>query len=362
MTANTAVLALGVVAALTVGNPASSASGPEVRDAAAIEASPLPVAPVVTPAPVVTAAPAPKVTRAPTPTRTPTPTPTHQTRTPTTGLLRGTATTTPRDISAYRGLGTWVDAYDFAPEFGGTLSPAAVDRMAAAGIRTIYLQAAKEDRRSPGALVRPDLVRLWVARAHARGIKVQAWYLPKLVSPARDEAHLAALLAFRVNGRGFDSIGLDIEARNVPSVAVRNQRLVALCQRLRAAAPDLPLSAIVLAPVVTDVVNPAYWPAFPWAQLRASFDVWQTMGYWTDRKASSPYSNSYTSTLANVALLRQHLGDVPIHPIGGVGVKTVPELEGFIKALTDAGAMGGSLYDWVTTPYNAYGYLQRVPS
>jgi hypothetical protein len=276
--------------------------------------------------------------------------------------MRGAATST-RDLDLYRGLGTWVDAYDFAPEFGGRLTPATVDRMAAAGIKTLYLQAAKEDRRSPGLLVRPDLVKQWVARAHARGIKVQAWYLPKLENLARDEAHLAALLSFRVNGRGFDSIGVDIEARNVRNVAVRNARLITLIRKLRAAAPGMSLAGIVLAPVHTDIISPSYWPTFPWAQLKSSFDVWQSMGYWTDRKKSSPYSDSYRQTVTNVALLRKHLGnDILVHPIGGIGVTTAPEVQGYIRAVKESGAMGGSLYDWVTTPYNAYSYLRALPS
>src|SRR5258707_1213886 len=52
-----------------------------------------------------------------------------------------------REISAYSRLGTWVDVYDYAPAFDGgasvpQLSPTSVAAMAAAGIRTLYLQAA----------------------------------------------------------------------------------------------------------------------------------------------------------------------------------------------------------------------------
>lgn len=360
--ADLTVLSIGLVAVLAL-NGSATTPAPTVSDAAVVATSPLPLAapPPVAPEP---AAPEPVRTPKPSPTppatRAPAPEPA-VTRAPQAQLRAHHSSKTRTDLSVYTGLGTWVDAYDFAPEFGGRLSPATIDKMAAAGIETLYLQAAKEDDRSPGLLVRPDLVRQWVARAHARGINVVAWYLPKLLDPARDRAHLKALLDFQVNGRGFDSIGLDIEARNVDNLRVRNTRLVSLARWLRAAAPNMPLAGIVLAPVHTDIVSPDYWPRFPWAQLRPIFDVWQTMGYWTNRKSSSPYSNAYNATFKNVQLLRGHLGDVPVHPIGGIGVENVDQLWGYIKALHDSGSLGGSLYDWNTTPYNAYGYLARVP-
>src|SRR5437867_13100258 len=67
------------------------------------------------------------------------------------------------DIGPYRGLGSWVDAYDYSPAFqtGGDpppITPATVADMATLGVRTLYLQAAKDDDRSPGNLVDRKLV------------------------------------------------------------------------------------------------------------------------------------------------------------------------------------------------------------
>src|SRR4051812_36840715 len=46
---------------------------------------------------------------------------------------------------AYHGLGTWVDAYDYSREYGGrSVTPASVDTMAKQGVKTIYIQAAKD--------------------------------------------------------------------------------------------------------------------------------------------------------------------------------------------------------------------------
>ncbi|HLF40693.1 MAG TPA: hypothetical protein VI854_04360, partial [Acidimicrobiia bacterium] len=172
----------------------------------------------------------------------------------------------PRDVSAYRGLGTWVDAFDFSPEYqpngaAPTVTPEHVDRMAAEGVKTLYLQAAKDDVRSPGLLVNPEIIGPMLTRAHARGIKVVAWYLPKFYDLDSDMRRLVAMRDFRWDGQGFDGIGVDIEWRkDVPDHAERNVRLIELSRRLRAAMADAALSAIPLPPVLLEVVNPAYWP------------------------------------------------------------------------------------------------------
>ncbi len=267
------------------------------------------------------------------------------------------------DLSAYRGLGTWLDAYDWAPEFGGKTPVSAVDEMARRGVRTIYLQAAKKGPRSPGDLLSPARLGQWLERAHARGMKVQAWYLPTFDEPAVDRRKVDAVLAFRSHGQRFDSFGLDIEWRNgVADVAERNRRVVALSKHLRAKAPSLPLSAIVVAPVVTEDVNRSFWRPFPWADLAPLYDVWQPMGYWTDRKSTSRWSDAYTSTQGNIRLLRRNLGQpgAPVHAIGGIGA-TQAAAEGFVRAAREEKALGGSLYDWPTTPGARYPALGKVP-
>src|SRR5260370_33624766 len=72
----------------------------------------------------------------------------------------GTADALPRvsgrtDLAAYRGLGTWVDVFDYVPAFQNAGDDPAVttgsfDDMARLGVKTVYLQAAQADHRSPG--------------------------------------------------------------------------------------------------------------------------------------------------------------------------------------------------------------------
>ncbi|MCW2776558.1 MAG: N-acetylmuramoyl-L-alanine amidase [Frankiales bacterium] len=272
-------------------------------------------------------------------------------------------TTSRSDLTAYRGLGTWLDAYDWSPEFGGTTVPGDLDEMARRGVRTLYVQAAKKSPKSPGDLLSPKVLGQFLVRAHADGMQVQAWYLPTFDEPAVDARKVDAVLAFRSQGQAFDTFGLDIEWRNgVADVAERNRRVVALSRHLRAKAPALPLSAIVVAPVVTDEVNTHFWRPFPWADLAPLYDVWQPMGYWTDRKSSSKWSDAYTSTQANLHLLRRdlHQPAAPVHAIGGVGA-TQSQAEGFVRAAREEKALGGSLYDWPTTPGARYPALRKVP-
>jgi hypothetical protein len=270
----------------------------------------------------------------------------------------------PRDTSAYDGLGTWVDAYDFAREFGSArTTPSSVDTMAKEGVRTLYIQAAK-DRDGVGDLVSPDLLGQFVERAHARGMKVVAWYLPRLVDPQRDDRHVDAILAFRSHGHAFDGVGIDIESRENGNLQQRNDRLVAFSARVRERAGRMATSAIVVPPVVTDVINPKFWPDFPWTRIKASYDVWVPMDYWTNRKTGSEYRDAYRYTAENVRLLRENVEDpqAVVHVAGGIGTRsTSADYRGFVRAAHDTGSVGISCYDYATTARGAYAILRTGP-
>ena len=269
------------------------------------------------------------------------------------------------DTSAYRGLGSWVDAYDFAREFGkARTKPTVVDEMAREGVKTLYIQAAK-DRDCVGDLVSPDLLGQFLERAHARGMKVIAWYLPRFLDPERDFRHVDAMLKFRSNGHAFDGIGIDIESRENGNVSQRNERLVALSQRVRKAAGLKSVSAIVVPPVVTDVINPRFWPDFPWSRIKSSYDVWVPMGYWTNRKQGTEYRDAYRYTADNVRLLRENLADpnALVHVAGGIGDEaTSTDYDRFVRAARDTRSTGVSVYDWATTARSAYAYLRKGPT
>ncbi|MGH9037086.1 MAG: hypothetical protein ACRD0O_15090 [Acidimicrobiia bacterium] len=275
-----------------------------------------------------------------------------------------------RDLSAYRGLGTWVDAYDFSPQYQpdgapAPVGPGSVDEMAAVGVRTLYLQAAKDDVRSPGLLVNPEILGPMLVRSHTLGIRVVAWYLPKFYDLDSDMARLLAIRDFRFEGHGFDGVGLDIEWRkDVPDHAERNARLVELSRRLRAAMGGAALSAIPPPPVVMEDVNPNFWPGFPWRELAPLYDVWMPMAYWTFRTQSSGYRDGYRYTSENVTRMRTNLGlpQAPVHPIGGTDNRSTDnDYRGFVRAAAETGSIGGSIYDFRTTPAQAWEILRQSP-
>ena len=266
----------------------------------------------------------------------------------------------PAGVAAYRGLGTWVDVYDWSRTYTNgqpRTSPADVDKMADAGVQTLYIQASKHD--APGDVLEPELLAAYLQRARARRISVVAWYLPTLVDTGRDLVRLQAIARLR----HVDGVAVDIEARNVSDVTERNRRLVELSRALRRSLPGRTLGAILLPPVVLEAVNPGYWPAFPYRELASSYDVWMTMGYWTNRKAGTEYRDAYRYTKENVARLRADLGrpDAPVHPIGGIGTgTTAADVDGYRRAVGETGGIGGSIYDWRTTRGELWGRLHGL--
>jgi len=271
------------------------------------------------------------------------------------------------NLSAFRGLGTWVDVYDYVPGFqddGGppAVTPASIDDMAALGVRTLYLQSAQDDDRIRGATVDRVLLGRFLRRAHDAGIDVVAWYLPKLDDTRADLRRIRGLAAFRSKGERFDGIALDVEyTQGVPDPPTRNTALVRLARRARDVVGERPLGAIVLEPLLLDEVNRQYWPGFPWKKLRSSFDVWLPMVYWTNRDSASGYRDGFAYTEENIRRVRKRLGDAdaPVHAIGGIADSAqTKDYVGFVKAADRRDAIGYSVYDFNTTTSGVWARLR----
>jgi hypothetical protein len=274
----------------------------------------------------------------------------------------------PGALRPYEGLGTWVDVYDYVPGFQENgeppaVTPASVDDMAALGVRTLYLQAAQDDARLPGNTVDPALLRRFVERAHRNDVEVVAWYLPRLSDVDADLRRIRALHRFRAGDEQFDGLALDIEwTEGVPDVEARNRALVDLSERVRALVGDhYAVGAIVLEPVLLEVVNQQYWPSFPWRRVQPQFDVWLPMNYWTNRSEDSGYREGFAYTEENVRRLRSNLDDedAPVHTIGGIGDDaTAADYEGFVRASRGMDALGWSVYDFNTVSSSAWPRLR----
>ena len=260
--------------------------------------------------------------------------------------------------SPYAGVGTWLSRYRFTREFGGAappVTPADVDAMANAGVRTLYLQPAADDPRYPG-LLSTDILGEFLERAHARDLRVVAWYLPRFGDIDGDLRRLREIADFRADGHGFDAIAVDIEFTDAVELAPRNAALIELSQQLRAALPDVELGAIVLPPVVTDVLNTEYWPDFPWQELRDLYDVWMPMAYWSNRSEEG-FTDPHWYVSENIERVREHLGDpcAVVSVIGGYDVQeTAEDYAAMVRAATEQQAIGVSIWDWPTTPPTAW--------
>ena len=188
-------------------------------------------------------------------------------------------------IDPFRGLGTWVDAYDYAVPYQPYGAPppvttASVEDMARLGVRTIYLQAAKADTRSPGPLVDDKLVGDLLVRAHRHGIQVVAWYLPLLGDLDADLAHVRALHDFRAAGtalrRARARHRMDPgRSRRRRSATPGSSRSPSGCGA--SSGRGTALGAIVYPAVQLELINPSLWPNFPYRKLAPYVDVWMPM-------------------------------------------------------------------------------------
>ena len=254
----------------------------------------------------------------------------------------------------FAGLGAWADVYDWSPSVGSaTFRVADVELAAARGAQVLYIQTSRFNRAED--VLDMDVLRSIIVRAHQLGLRVVGWYLPTYVDVNVDLRRFSAMAAL-----GVDGIGVDIEDRTVTDVTTRNDRLVLEAATLRALNPAMPMSAIVLPPVVTDVINTAYWPSFPWTRIAPFFDVWMPMGYWTNRTVASGWRDAGRYTAENIDRIRSWLGNpaAPVHVVGGLAADaTVDEVNAMVAAANARNAIGGSLYDNATSRADEYAAL-----
>lgn len=274
----------------------------------------------------------------------PAPAPEPQAGAPSTGATRAPSPSPQgRSLDAYRGLGTWVDIFD---DRAWADPAAAVADMASRGVRTLYIETGNSHAKT--ALKDPAALASFVREAHAHGMYVVAWYLPDLVSEPLDLARVREAIAFRTSdGQRFDSFALDIESGAVKPTSARNAALASLSDGIReAAGPDYPLGAIIPSPVGL-ARKRGYWNDFPYGSLVSTYDVVLPMAYYTYHGTGA--AAAYADARANVAILRAQPGceGMPIHLIGGLTGKSAPsEAAAFVRAASESGVVGVSLYGW----------------
>lgn len=261
-------------------------------------------------------------------------------------------------IGAYRGLGSWVDIYDEAQLDRPGVT---IRRMFERGVRTLYLETSNYSR--DRAILYPRATQRFIHAAHARGMKVVAWYLPGFGNLRRDRRRSMAAIRFRTSkGHRFDSFALDIEASIVEPPAKRTRRLLKLSRFLRRkVGPRYPLGAIIPSPRGMQLVK-GYWPDFPYRGLARIYDVFVPMGYYTYRTDTLEEARDYTRR--NVRIIRNETGmpSVPIHAIGGISDDSSrAEVRGFVRAAREHGVLGASLYAYDHTTAGHWAELAAIP-
>lgn len=271
------------------------------------------------------------------------------------------------DLGVYRGLGAWVDQYDF----GAAAPEAIVEGIARRGATTLYLQTGRWNL--PEDVAGAAAVGAFLEASHSRGIKVVGWYLPGFGDLDRDLRRSLAVLSYSTpSGHRFDGFAPDIEdAREVGGdFLLFSARIVEYSARLRAAVPP----GTALGAIVPDAKNneraPGRWAGFPWPQLGQTYDVMLPMAYWSvtkrgDCRAQQMDAGAYMREVT--ARMRALLGKaVPIHPIGGIADCTTPEeVAAYVDVALQDGWMGLSLYDFRTTESHPqrdalWGELHRI--
>jgi hypothetical protein len=282
---------------------------------------------------------------------------------PTTTAPPVTTTVAPARAGAWtlgplEGLGVWLDVYDWTNELTGgapKVGLADIDRMADLGIQTIYIQTGH--RRSASHVIEADRLLGIIDRAHERGMAVVAWYLPMLEDVATDLHRLYAASQLPVDG-----LGVDIESLAVADPVERTRRLLDLSTALRQVlGPDPALIAITPSAVHLQVVNPGFWPGFPWPELAATYDAIVPMSYWSVRKTEWRSGERYTGE--NIDRIRASTGrpDIPIHVAGGIAdAVSTADLEGMVRAIQARGILGASLYDWSTSQPGQWDLLRPL--
>jgi hypothetical protein len=269
-------------------------------------------------------------------------------------------------LTAFRGLGAWVDLYDY-----DKLDPeASVADMHAKGVKTLYVQTARWNKPSKDASERfadPAILERWLNAAHANGMKAVGWYLPAYDDVTRDLLRTRAIATYRTSsGQAFDALGIDIEYRaQVSSLSVWNAAVAEHARKVRAAVGRAyPIAAIVPAPLQMEVA-PEHWVGFPWTSLADTSDIFMPMTYWSFRNdcPENPDHCAYGYTKGSVDKIRALTGKphVPVHVIGGVAdAISTEDVNDFVAAAAKAGVYGGSLYDYLSTKPEYWAPLAKL--
>lgn len=264
------------------------------------------------------------------------------------------------DVSApvdmFKGLGAWVDLFDYSGSTSATDISRSLDTMRGYGVKTLYLQTARYNSGKP--FLYRSRVDIWLREAHERGIQVVGWYFPAYSQYLKvDISRSIAVANYRSpTGERFDALGVDIEYRGETSGPPEfNEDIVTQLEKVRAAVGiTYPVSSIAPPPNQMELA-PSSWAGFPWKAIGRLSNAILPMAYSSYRKGSQcPDQPRYCTkgyTKNAVLTVREETGkpSIPVHVIGGIAdLLTRGEMKDFVAGAEAAKAYGASMYDHST--------------
>ena len=228
------------------------------------------------------------------------------------------------------GKGIWVNIWNY-PE-----NPALYcEYLQEHDINTVYLQIS---RSNTPAIKHPEKLNEILKEAHKRNIKIIGWTYPFLKDPVADaEKFITAAKYTSPEGERLDSIASDIEE-------VTDQKSISkYSSRIRSKmGSDFELIAITFSPVLKRA-NPKH---YAWKTIADNFDILCPMTYWTWNKEYRSEKGAYQYTANTIKLIKEYTNNpnVRIHLIGDGQKTSLEELSGFLKAASDNGVKGVSIY------------------
>jgi hypothetical protein len=237
-----------------------------------------------------------------------------------------------------------------------------IHRLAREGIKTVYVETANDRTSASLDFAHAKGLAGFVDAAHAKHIKIVAWYLPGLADYKLDlRRSLAAARLRTAAGNTIDSFALDFESSYPASISARNAATLKLTRAVRRhIGKGYSFGAIVPDSRCTTLAT-GLWPGFPFRSLRRYYDVFLPMAYSSYRAHGS--SDVYAYTKLNVKLIRSRTGDrkVPVHVVGGlIGRVDDIDARAVVRGANRSGALGASFYGFYGSGPGIWAALRHV--
>ncbi|HEV2370171.1 MAG TPA: hypothetical protein VGR90_09865 [Acidimicrobiales bacterium] len=236
-------------------------------------------------------------------------------------------------LTAIAGKGMWI--WQPASTDGGDVNATVADAVKA-GLHQLWVRVGDSENGFYGA----DYLSRLVPAAHAAGVAVVGWGFPYLFDPEGDARWTDAVIGWHTaDGQHLDGYSADIETSS-EGVALSPPRVAVYLGLVRRWAPKELLVATVFPPTDSNLVT------YPYSTMAPYIDAYAPMVYWGCLQPVTAARQAMTrlQPLAPVHVIGQAYD---MGPYGGrVGAPAADELDAFMAAARQGGALGASFWSW----------------